>query len=238
MAARYTDSSDPRTARPRLHPQPHDRPREKLARIGAAGLGDNELLAIVLGQGARRLSALEVANAVLERAGALHGVAALSRDELERIAGVGAARASQILAAVELGRRTLLRAPAPRQPLASPDDAAAYLAPTYGGGAVERFGVLLLDVRHRILRATVISMGSVDSTVAHPREVFREATAARASGVIVFHNHPSGDPTPSDDDVRLTERLRAAGEIIGIPVLDHLILTDGAYYSFRRHGRL
>jgi DNA repair protein RadC len=217
---------------------PHDRPREKLVRLGAAGLGDNELLAIVLGNGARQTDALMVANAILEAAGGLHGVARTGHDDLRRVHGVGAAKAAQVLAAIELGRRTLVRRPAQRKPFGSPRDLATYLLPQFGARSVEQFGVVLLDTKHRLLRTALVSVGTLDSSPAHPREVFREATAASAAAVVLFHNHPSGDPTPSEDDCELTGRLIEAGRIIGIQVLDHIILGETRYYSFRESGRL
>jgi DNA repair protein RadC len=217
---------------------PHDRPREKLARIGRAGLGDNELLAVVLGSGGRRTDALAVANAILDEAGGLHGVPRLDHDDLCRIHGVGVVKAAQVLAAVELGRRTLVRRPAPREPFMSPHQIAAYLLPQFGTLPVEQFGVLLLDTKYRLMRTAMVSVGTLDSAPAHPRDVFREATRAGAAVVVLFHNHPSGDPRPSDDDRALTHRLVQAGEIVGIKVLDHLILADAKYFSFREAGRL
>jgi DNA repair protein RadC len=217
---------------------PHDRPREKLVRLGVSGLGDNELLAVVLGSGARRTDALMVANAILAAAGGLHGVARIGHDDLCRVHGVGPAKATQVLAAIELGRRTLVRRPGQRKPFTSPRDLATYLLPQFGARTVEQFGVVLLDTKHRLVRTTLVSVGTLDSSPAHPREVFREATTACAAAVVLFHNHPSGDPTPSEDDCELTGRLVEAGRIIGIRVLDHIILAETKYYSFKEAGRL
>jgi DNA repair protein RadC len=217
---------------------PHDRPREKLARLGPSALGDNELLAIVVGSGSRRATALEVANAVLEAAGGVQALTRWSHGAACRVAGVGPARASQILAAVELGRRTLVRAAQARPQCGSPRDAARHLVPEFGAAPVEQFGVLLLDTRHRVLRTKILSIGTLDASVVHPREVFREAVAGGAAALILFHNHPSGDPMPSRDDVELTRRLAAAGELMGILVVDHLVLTDTRYCSFKETGRL
>ena len=216
----------------------HDRPREKLVRLGAVGLGDNELLAIVLGSGAGRTDVLSLANAILDVTGGLHGVTRIGHDDLRRVRGVGSAKAAQVLAAIELGRRTLIRRSAARLLFESPRDLATYLLPQFGAKAVEQFGVVLLDTKHRLLRTTLVSIGTLDSSPAHPREVFREATAASAAAVVLFHNHPSGDPTPSPDDCDLTDRLEQAGHIIGIKVLDHIILGDTKYFSFKEAGRL
>jgi DNA repair protein RadC len=216
----------------------HDRPREKLLRAGAAALGDNELLAIVLGSGGSRADVLTIANAVLQASGGLHALGRVSPAELRRLHGIGAARAAQIVAAIELGRRTLLRGGSARAQIIRPRDAAVYLMPQFGGRAVEQFGVLLLDTKHRILRTIVVSMGTLDTALVHPREVFREAVAGAAAALVLFHNHPSGDPTPSTDDVELTARLVMAGRLMGIDVIDHVILGDGRYCSFKETGRL
>jgi DNA repair protein RadC len=215
---------------------PHDRPREKLQRLGAAALGDNELLAIVLGHGRARTSALDLANAVLGAADGAHGLVRTRYDELCAIAGIGSARAAQILAAVELGRRTLTRAARERVQIVNPRAAAEFLLPQYGNRPVEQFGVLLLDTKHRVLRTLVLSVGTLDASIVHPREVFGAAAAAGAAALVLFHNHPSGDPKPSQDDVQLTRRLAAAGVLMGIDVIDHVILADVRYYSFKEEG--
>ena len=217
---------------------PHDRPREKLERLGACGLGDNELLAIVIGSGLRDADALSVANQLIDHAGGLHSLTRLGMDHLRLISGVGPARAARIVAAVELGRRTLIRGVAERPQLATPRQLAAYLLPQYGAATVEQFGIVMLDTRHRVIRIRIVSVGSLDSTVVHPREVFREAASASAAAIVLFHNHPSGDPTPSPDDLTLTTRMVSAGAIMGIDVIDHLILADQRYFSLVEAGRL
>jgi DNA repair protein RadC len=211
-----------------------DRPREKLERLGAQALGDNELLAIVLGHGRARASALDLANALLG-AGGLPALVRATHEDLVRIEGIGRARAAQVLAAIELGRRTMTRGAPERPRLASPRAAAEYLLPQFGSRAVEHFGVLLLDTRHRVVRTSVLSIGTLDASIVHPREVFREATRAGAAAIVLFHNHPSGDPEPSVDDLELTERMVAAGVLMGIPVIDHVILAELRYWSLREH---
>lgn len=217
---------------------PHDRPREKLERLGASALGDNELLALVLGSGSRAQDVLTLSNVVLKQCGGLHGLTRAAAADLRRIRGVGGARAAQVLAAVELGRRTLVRTPADRPQLNTPRQLASYLLPQHGSRPVEQFGIVLLDTKHRLLQIKLVSTGSLDSTVAHPREVFREAISGRAAAIVLFHNHPSGDPRPSQDDVALTAQLVDAGQVVGIDVLDHLILADQRYYSFMEAGQL
>jgi DNA repair protein RadC len=217
---------------------PHDRPREKLERLGTHGLGDNELLAIVIGSGSRDADALDLANRLLERAGGVHGLTRLGMDRLRVVSGVGTARAARIIAAVELGRRTLVRAIAERPQLSTPRELAAFLLAQYGTTDVEQFGIVMLDTKNRIIRVRIVSSGSLDSTVVHPREVFREAAAAAAAAIVLFHNHPSGDPTPSQDDLELTVRMVNAGSIMGIDVVDHLILAGQRYFSLVEAGRL
>jgi DNA repair protein RadC len=223
-----------RERRERMH-SAGDRPREKLVRLGAGGLGDNELLALVLGHGGRGQSALSLAAALLARTGGVTGLPAVMLDDLRQEAGVGLARAAQVVAAIELGRRTLCPAP-PRRRFVRPSECAEWLLPQFGGRPVEQFGVVLLDARRGLIAARVVSIGSVDASTADPREVFREAILARAAGVVVFHNHPSGDPTPSTEDVTVTRRLIAAATILGVELIDHLILGAGRYFSFHEHS--
>jgi DNA repair protein RadC len=151
---------------------------------------------------------------------------------------VGQPRAARVLAAVELGRRAVTQRGAERPQLRSPRALGEYLLPLYGGHREERFGIVLLDAKYRLIRSEIISVGTLDSSLAHPREVFRAATVASAFSIALFHNHPSGDPTPSHDDVALTARLAQAGELMSIKVVDHIILGAGSYYSFRNAGVL
>ena len=220
------------------HLAPYDRPREKLERLGPAALGDNELLAIVLGSGSRDAGALALANQLLTSVDGLQALTRTDLAELRRVSGIGPARAAQVLAAVELGRRTLARGPVARARLKSPRDLALHLLPQFGASPVEQFGLVMLDSKLHILRIKIIAIGSIDSTVAHPREVFREAAVASAAGIVLFHNHPSGDPTPSTDDLQLTERMLDAGEVMGISVIDHIILSAHRYFSLQEAGLL
>ena len=193
---------------------------------------------MLVGTGTRGQSSLDVANGLLEAAGGLRGLTRMSRDELRRVHGIGAARAARIQAALEMGRRSLTRDPAERPHFAMPREVAEYLLPLFGSYPVERFGVLLLDTRHRLVRARILSIGSLDASVVHPREVFREAILAGAAALVLFHNHPSGDPSPSRDDYALTRRLVTAGDLIGIDVIDHVVLADSRYVSLKEQGRI
>ena len=215
------------------HIGPGDRPREKLARSGVGALGDNELLSLVIGHGTARADALTVANRLLAMSGGATGLTRLTRDDLARLPGVGVVGAARILAAVELGRRTLMRPRVLKRPLESAKEVAELLLPEFGAHPVERLGVVLLDTRHRVIRVHLVTTGTADSTLAAPRDVFRPALAAGAAAVIVFHNHPSGDATPSKDDVDLTRRLASAGDLLGVHLVDHLVLADSTYCSLR-----
>jgi DNA repair protein RadC len=213
-----------------------DLPRERLSRLGARSLADSELLALVLGHGTSRRPARAIASALLRDVGGVHGLARVSRERLAMATGVGLAQASRVIAAIELGRRTLCTPPRARLPLHTPEMAAALLLPMFGAHPVERVGVVLLDGRHRFIRLHLVSEGTLDAAPALPRDVFREAAIAGAAGVLLFHNHPSGDVEPSKDDVALTRRLAAAGRIVGIDLVDHVILADDKYFSFRQAG--
>jgi DNA repair protein RadC len=217
---------------------PQDRPREKLARAGVAALGDNELVALLLGCGTRSRNALVVAGDVLTAAEGLNGLARMELDDLTRVDGIGRSRAARFLAAVELGRRVMAGPGVDRPRLHTPAKVAKHLLPLYGGHRVERFGLVLLDSKYRLIRTAILSVGSIDTSIAHPREVFREAALASASAIVLFHNHPSGDPEPSADDWFLTRRLVHAGEVMGIDVVDHIILGDGRWFSFKESAGL
>jgi DNA repair protein RadC len=174
-----------------------------------------------------------VAGHLLAAVGGVSGLGRHAAERLTRAPGVGPTRAARLLAAVELGRRALAGPPRTRPRLASPSAVAGYLLPDHAGHPEERFGVLLLDTKHRVIRAVSISRGTLDASLVHPREVFRAATDHAAAAVVLFHNHPSGDPAPSVDDVHLTRRLVEAGELMGIAVLDHVVLGDACWHSLR-----
>ena len=216
---------------------PQERPRERLARLGPGALASRELLAVLVGTGARGASSLDVADAMLGPG--LHALAARSLPELERVRGLGRAKAVRVLAALELGARLASDGGAASPPpLHSPQEAARYLLPRYGTRPVENFGLLALDARHRLRREAVISVGCLTASLVHPREVFQEAVVSRAAALVLFHNHPSGDPEPSAEDLALTRRLAAAGSLMGIEILDHLVLGAGRYVSLKERGHL
>jgi DNA repair protein RadC len=170
--------------------------------------------------------------------GGLHTLAGRSLDDLRGQRNVGFAKATRVLAGIELGSRLASERPGPAPSFRSPEDAARYLLPRYGARPVETFGVLALDVRQRLKCDKEISTGCLTSSLVHPREVFQVAVVARAAGLILFHNHPSGDPEPSAEDLSLTRRLVAAGSLMGIEVLDHVVLGAGRFVSLKDRGLL
>jgi DNA repair protein RadC len=196
-------------------------------------LADDELLARVIGHGVAGRSAGAIAKALLADLGGLHSLARTPAGLIRRAPGLGAVQAGRIIAAIELGRRTLQTAPDEKRPMHSPKDLAGLLLPRFGAHPVERLGAVLLDARHRLMRIHVVSEGTVDRTIGTPRDILREATIAGASALVVFHNHPSGDVTPSRTDVVMARRVASAGRILGIDVLDHLILANSTYCSMK-----
>ncbi len=207
--------------------------RERLELHGAGVLADEELVAILVG-----VNGLEAAGALLEACGNVQQLAHESAGDLARIKGMTPARAAMVVAGVELGRRTLTRPRPDRMRLGTPREVAHFLLPQYGASPVERFGVVSLCTKHRLLRTEIVTTGTLDTSLVHPREVFRAAARNRAAAIVLFHNHPSGDPTPSGDDVALTARLQEAGILMGIEVVDHVVLADTRYCSFKEMGRL
>jgi DNA repair protein RadC len=215
-----------------------ERPRERLLSKGPGALSDAHILAILLRTGRRDSSAVQVAMEVLHRVGGIAGLAACGIEELDDIPGVGPAKAALIKAAVELGRRTLAQPLSTGTRIASSADLFRHFHPALRDLKREVFKVVLLDAKHTVLRDVTISEGSLTLSIVHPREVFALAVRESAGAVIFLHNHPSGDPTPSPEDRQLTDRLVAAGQLLGIPVLDHLIVGDGRYVSFADQGWL
>jgi DNA repair protein RadC len=215
----------------------HDRPRERLHRLGAEQLSTAELLAILLGSGRRGASALDLGYRLLARVGGSLGrLAARPIGDLTRESGVGTARAIRIHAALELGRRAVVERADDRPPVRGPLDVVALLGPRLRHLPVEELHVLLLDSQHRLQRDVLVTRGSLDATPVQAREVFREAIADAAAAVILVHNHPSGDPTPSPDDIAVTGRLARSGRDLGIPVCDHVIIGAGRHASWLEQG--
>lgn len=213
-----------------------ERPRERLQDIGAGGLSQRELLAIVLRSGTAGTSALTLADAVLARFGGLNGVARASLVELQAVHGVGPVKAVEVKAALEIGRRMALSAQDARPQVKTPADAAQLLMLHMGLLEQEEVRTLLLDTRNRVLGTPMIYRGSLNAAGMRVGEVFREAIRANCASIIVAHNHPSGDPTPSAEDVQVTRALSQAGKLLDIDVLDHIVISQNRYVSLKERG--
>jgi DNA repair protein RadC len=216
-----------------------DRPRERLLTLGASALAAPELMAIVLGTGGPGADALELGRRLLaESNGSLRRLAGRGAAEWARHAGIGPAKAARLLAALELGLRAACESrPLPPR-IRDPEDVVRRLAPRLRDLPVEEFHLLALDSQSQVLREVLVSRGILNSSLVHPREVFRPAIAEGAAGIIVAHNHPSGDPTPSAEDRAVTRQLVAAGRLLDIPVYDHLIIAGDRWVSLGAAGLL
>lgn len=211
-----------------------ERPRERLLKLGAEALSSVEILALILGRGTKGESVIITAQKLISKFGNLRNLATASIEELIQVTGIGLAKAAQIKAAFELSRRLGDTADElPRITVKSPDDVIKSVKSQLKSKKKEHFLMLSLNTRNHLIKTHKISIGSLDSSIVHPREVFKEAISDSASSVIFVHNHPSGDPTPSKDDITLTRRLAEVGEIMGIEVLDHIIICDNDHLSMK-----
>jgi DNA repair protein RadC len=213
-----------------------ERPRERLARVGEGALSTTELLAIILRTGVGGESVLDLATRLLSRYGGLPGLARASFAELNAEKGLGEAKTAQLKAALELGRRMLLAAPEDRFVVRSPADVAQLLMAEMSHLEQEHFQVLYLDTRNRLLGSETVYVGSLNASHIRVGEVFRDAIKRNCAAIIVAHNHPSGDPTPSPEDIEVTRQLVTAGDLLDIEVLDHLIIGQQRFVSLRERG--
>ncbi|MBI3320437.1 MAG: DNA repair protein RadC [Candidatus Omnitrophica bacterium] len=213
-----------------------ERPRERLMALGPELLSEQELLCCILGRGIAGESVLVTAQRLLGAFGDVRGIAEASVEQLSTIRGVGAAKAIQLKASVELARRTAKASASTPRAVDTAEAAAALIRPHLADKKKEHFVALLLDNRHRVIRLQPIAVGSLSASLVHPRELFKEVIAASAAAVIVAHNHPSGDPEPSEQDLALTKRLVQAGKLLGIEVLDHLIVGSNEVVSLKALG--
>ncbi len=214
-----------------------ERPRERLVMYGPGALSNAELLAILIASGTRSMSAEDLARNVLAQCReGISGLGSLSFEELSSVNGIGPAKACSILAAAEIGRRAASAKAAKKTSMTSSVEAAAAFMDELRGLKKEHFCIALLNVKNELIVKETISVGGLNSSPAHPREVFAPAVKRGAHAVILAHNHPSGDPAPSREDIDLTNRLVKAGKTLGIVVLDHIIIGDGSYASFRDMG--
>lgn len=213
-----------------------ERPREKLLKYGADRVSNTELLAIILRTGTRTRSALTLAEHILARVNELRELPLLTVEELMEIKGVGAAKGIQVKAALELGSRIASSYRQDSLAITSPQDVADMLMEQMRYYQKEYFKIILLNTKNQIIATEIVSIGSLNSSLVHPREIFNIAVKRGCASIILAHNHPSGDPTPSKEDMEVTVRLVDSGEILGIKVLDHLIIGEGRYYSFKEGG--
>jgi len=213
-----------------------DRPRERLLRQGAESLSNQELLAILLRTGTKEESVLVLANRVLNVFERLHHLKHATIEEMVAIKGIGEVKAIQLLAAIELGRRLAQKQNDEKFTIRSPQDAAAYLMPDMTSLNQEHFVVLFLNIKNQVIHKQTIFIGSLNASIVHPREIFREAVKRSAASIICAHNHPSGVPTPSSEDIEVTKRIEEAGYIIGIELIDHVIIGDHQFISLKEKG--
>ena len=217
----------------------NDRPREKMAAKGAAVLTDAELIAILLRTGTAEKSAIDIASEMTADGGLYKRLAGITRlNELTNIKGLGQAKAATVLAALEIGRRIASAKPLEKIHLSCPQDVADFLMPRLRYAAKEQFVVILLNNKNKVIGTEVVSEGSLSSSIVHPREVYAPAILHHAAAIMVAHNHPSGDPKPSTEDTEVTRMLARSGKVLGIPMIDHVIIGDGNYYSFLENEAL
>jgi DNA repair protein RadC len=220
-----------------LRDVPHDeRPRERMLQFGAQALSNAELLAILLRTGTFSESAVRLAERLLAECGGLRGLVDMSKDQLTQIKGIGDAKALQIQAGIELGRRLARTALGEKVTIRTPQDVAGLMTEELRYLQKEHFVCLFLNTKNHVVAKETLSIGSLNSSIVHPREVFRAAIQRSCASIICVHNHPSGDPTPSREDIDITNRLAEAGSIIGIEVLDHIIIGDRHYISLKEQG--
>ncbi|MFV9567262.1 MULTISPECIES: RadC family protein [Thermoanaerobacter] len=213
-----------------------ERPRERLIKHGAQVLSNAELIAIIIGTGSKRESAITLAQRLIMEDRGLKFIVDSSVEKLAKIKGIGIAKAVKLKAAVELGRRMMLSTGSDSFTITSPEDVISLMMDEMRYLTKEYFKVIMLNVKNKVIAIETISIGSLNTSIVHPREVFKAAIERSCSSIILVHNHPSGDPTPSREDIEVTKRLVEGGNILGIKVLDHVIIGDGRGISLKEKG--
>lgn len=213
-----------------------DRPRERLLRFGRQALSDRELVAIILGSGSRNESVLELSGRLLSHFEGFELLREASVEELKKIKGIGSAKAVLLLACIEFGSRVAGRHHENRYTVRSPEDGANFVMEEMRTLNQEHFVVVFLNTKNQVLHKSTIFIGSLNASIVHPREVFKEAVRRSAASMICFHNHPSGDPSPSQEDIDVTKRLVSCGKMIGVDVLDHIVIGDRKFISLKQKG--
>jgi len=216
----------------------NERPREKLLRYGAESLSNNELLAIILRTGSKQENIISLCGRIISECGGLNGLLSSSADEFKKLKGIGNAKATQLLALTEISKRLRSFKSGEEYKITSPKDIAEYLMEEMRYLKKEYLKLIMLNTKNIIISIKDISIGNLNSSIVHPREVFYEAIRKCSASVVICHNHPSGDPTPSKEDVSITTRLKECGKLLGIEVLDHIIIGNGTYVSLKEKGML
>lgn len=216
----------------------NERPRERLLRYGPQSLSNSELIAIILGTGNRGENILSLSSRIIKERGGLNGLLTSTREDFMKLKGIGDAKASQLMAVVEISNRFRSYRSGEQYRVCSPKDAAQYVMEEMRGLNQEILKVIMLDTKNKVIYEKNVSMGSINSSIVHPREVFKEAILKNSASIIIFHNHPSGDPSPSNEDINVTRRIKESGKILGIELLDHIIIGDGCFLSLKEKGVL
>ncbi|OEF98345.1 RadC family protein [Desulfuribacillus alkaliarsenatis] len=215
-----------------------ERPRERMMHYGPSSMSNTDLLAIILRTGSNKLPVQRLSEQVLTHFEGLHGIVNSTIEEITAIKGIGTAKAVQIMAAIELGRRIARQKRSAIFIIKGPEDVADYMMDELRHLKQEVFVCIYLNTKNQVIGHERITMGSLNSSIVHPREIFKGALKRSSASLICVHNHPSGDPNPSREDIVVTKRLVEAGEILGIDVLDHIIIGDNTYYSLKEKGHM
>ncbi|MFW6007357.1 MAG: RadC family protein [Halanaerobiales bacterium] len=210
-----------------------DRPREKLIKYGAKNLSNAELLALIIRTGNRKRTAIELSQDILSYFGGLNSLTSLSVEEIKQIKGIGVAKSTQIKALIEISKRLAASSDQNRIIVKEPQDVSNVMMPRLRYNKQEVFSLILLNIKNQIIAISEITKGGLTSSIVHPREVFKEAIKRSSAAIILVHNHPSGIPEPSDEDIKITKRLIECGKIIGIEIMDHIVIGDGIYVSLK-----
>ena len=239
MSAKIKKVSEPSSYHQKITEWPlEERPREKMMRHGSEALSDAELLAILFRTGAGNITAVDLGKTIIKEYGTVDRLAKRTYNELQKFKGIGKSKAIALVAAFELGRRSAIEKEKDRITISSPEDVVALYQPLLQDAQQEIFKVLLLDSANHLITDKLITTGILNSSLVHPREVFKLAIIETAASIIILHNHPSGNPEPSADDIQITRQICEAGKILGIPLNDHIILARDKYASFAEKGLL
>jgi DNA repair protein RadC len=213
-----------------------ERPRERLQKFGAEALSAQELLALVIGRGIPKKSVMNIAQELLAKFGNIRAISQATIEELSQIKGIGLAKAAQLKACFELGKREELEPELKNFDIKDPEALVKAIRASIKDKAKEHFKLILLNPRNKIIRISTISIGTLNASLVHPREVFKDAITHSAASVVLAHNHPSGDPEPSEDDIKITKKLVESGKILGIDVIDHIVVGKNSFLSFKERG--